>query len=309
MAVHQSTIPDVEKFGYLRDYLKGEAQLCVENLELTDANYAVAIATLRRTYGNQDVLIDAHMNKLDSLTQIKDASDTSAIRCFQLSIQSHINALVNLGIAKTSHGGLGSRILRAIPHKLQTEWSKSATNKVTDIDHVLTFLQEQVEAAERLSRLKPQTPKAQTNGQVAKTPSTTQATASQLNVGVVPKTTPNSKSKTKKGWAAHLQKEEGRLPLQERRCFHAFFVKRCTGLRIVRWSSKTNETKVRRRRRTHHTRWKRSTVRNPIQRASGNQSVWSKSLQLASWKSRFQSQKRRFIQTRPNSCQSANFEV
>ena len=224
-AVHQSTIPDVEKFGYLRDYLKGEAQLCVENLELTDANYAVAIATLRRTYGNQDVLIDAHMNKLDSLTQIKDASDTSALRCFQLSIQSHINALVNLGIPKTSHGGLGSRILRAIPYKLQTEWSKSATNKVTDIDHVLTFLQEQVEAAERLSRLKPQTPKAQTNGQVAKTPSTTQATASQLNVGVVPKTTPNSKSKTKKGWAAHLQKEEGRLPLQERRCFHAFFCK------------------------------------------------------------------------------------
>ena len=143
-----------EMFGYLRDYLKGEAQLCVENLELTDANYAVAIATLRRTYGNQDVLIDAHMNKLDSLTQIKDASDTSALRCFQLSIQSHINALVNLGIPKTSHGGLGSRILRAIPHKLQTEWSKSATNKVTDIDHVLTFLQEQVEAAERLSRLK-----------------------------------------------------------------------------------------------------------------------------------------------------------
>ena len=133
-AVHQSTIPDVEKFGYLRYYLKEEAQLCVENLELTDANYAVAIATLRRTYGNQDVLIDAHMNKLDSLTQIKDASDTSALHCFQLSIQSHINALVNLGIAKTSHGGLGSRILRATTDKLQSEWSKSETNKVTDID-------------------------------------------------------------------------------------------------------------------------------------------------------------------------------
>jgi Flp pilus assembly secretin CpaC len=74
--------------------------LCVENLELTDANYAIAIALLKRTYGYQDVLVDAHMNKLDSLTQIKDESDTSALRCFQLSIQSHINALENLGIAK-----------------------------------------------------------------------------------------------------------------------------------------------------------------------------------------------------------------
>jgi hypothetical protein len=37
-AVHESAIPAVQKFGYLKDYLKGEAQLCVENLELTDAN-------------------------------------------------------------------------------------------------------------------------------------------------------------------------------------------------------------------------------------------------------------------------------
>jgi hypothetical protein len=196
VAVHQSTIPDVQKFGYLKDYLNGETQLCVENLELTDANYAIAIATLRRNYGNQDVLIDGHMNKLDSLTQIRDESDTSALRCFQLSIQSHINALVNLGIAKTSHGGLGSRILRATTDKLQSEWSKSATNKVTDIDQVLTFLQEQ--SSRTTQSIETATPKTQTNGQVAKTPSTTQATASQLNIGVVSKTTPHSNSRTGK---------------------------------------------------------------------------------------------------------------
>jgi hypothetical protein len=36
-AVHGSAIPAVQKFGYLKDYLKGETQLCVENLELTDS--------------------------------------------------------------------------------------------------------------------------------------------------------------------------------------------------------------------------------------------------------------------------------
>lgn len=98
--VHQSTIPKVQIFGHLKNYLIVEAQLCVENLELTDANYAIAIATLKRIYGNPHVLIDAHMTKSDSLTQIKGASDTSALHCFQLSIQCHINALENLGIAK-----------------------------------------------------------------------------------------------------------------------------------------------------------------------------------------------------------------
>jgi hypothetical protein len=46
-AVHESAIPAVQKFRYLKDYLKGEAQLCIENLELTDANYTVAMTLLK----------------------------------------------------------------------------------------------------------------------------------------------------------------------------------------------------------------------------------------------------------------------
>jgi hypothetical protein len=132
-AVHESAIPAVQKFGYLKDYLKGEAQLCVENL--TDANYTVAVTLLKAMYGKPDVLIEAHTHKLDTLQPVKDVADTAALRCFQLTIQSHINALETLGVARTSHGCLlGSRILRSIPLKLQAEWAKSATNKVADID-------------------------------------------------------------------------------------------------------------------------------------------------------------------------------
>jgi hypothetical protein len=59
------------------------------------------------------------------------------------------NALKTLGVAKTRQGGLlGSGILAQIPLKLQAEWTKSAANKVTDIDQVLKFIEEQVEAAE-----------------------------------------------------------------------------------------------------------------------------------------------------------------
>ncbi len=184
----ESTIPAVQKFGYLKDYLKGEAQLCKENLELTEANYTVAVNLLKAMYGKPDVLIEAHTHKLDTLQPVKDMADTAALRCFQLTMQSHIHALETLGIVRKNHGGLlGSRILRSIPLKLQVEWTKSAKNKVTDIDQVLKFIEGQVEAAEWLSRLRAPTPKPVLNSQPpAKAASATTLTASQLGVSSKP---------------------------------------------------------------------------------------------------------------------------
>jgi hypothetical protein len=187
---YNAAVLAVKKFGYLKGYLKGEAQLCVENLELTDANYTVAVNLLKAMYGKPDVLIEAHTQKLEKLQPVKDMADTAALRCFQLTLQSHTNALETLGVARTSRGALlGSRILRSTPLKIQAEWTKSAANKVTDIDQVLKFIEEQVEAAERLSRLRAQKPKpVQNSQQPAKAAPTTTPTASQL--GVCSKPTP-----------------------------------------------------------------------------------------------------------------------
>jgi hypothetical protein len=76
---------------------------------------------------------------------------------FYLQIQSNINALETLGVAKATFGGLlGSRLIKLIPQNLQAEWVKSATNDATDIESVITIIREQVEAVERLSRMKPE---------------------------------------------------------------------------------------------------------------------------------------------------------
>ena len=74
-----------------------EARLVVENLELTEANYQVAIDELKRTYGKKEVLVNAHFDKLDSLLPVKDVKDVAALRNLQLTIQSHISALETLG--------------------------------------------------------------------------------------------------------------------------------------------------------------------------------------------------------------------
>jgi hypothetical protein len=165
----------------LKEYLKGEARLFVENLELTDANYQIAIDELKKTYGKKEVLISAHFEKLDSLQPVRDAKDFAALRNLQLTIQSHINALGTLGKGKTTYGSLlGTKLIKLVPHKLQEKWSKVETNDSTNIDCVLKFIREQTETAERFNRLKvAEKPKqAQSNPQQKQTPPP--ATASQL---------------------------------------------------------------------------------------------------------------------------------
>ncbi|EFX72811.1 hypothetical protein DAPPUDRAFT_253942 [Daphnia pulex] len=162
----------------------GEARLFVENLELTDANYQIAIDELQKTYGKKEVLISAHFEKLDSLQPVRDAKDVAALRNLQLTIQSHISALETLGKGKSTYGSLlGTKLIKLVPYKLQEKWSEVETNDSTDIDCVLKFIRDQTEAAERFGRLKvAEKPKqAQSNPQPKHAPPP--ATASQLATG------------------------------------------------------------------------------------------------------------------------------
>ena len=45
-------ISDVEKFTYLREYLSGEAEKCIEGVTLTGENFVRAMTLLRERYGN-----------------------------------------------------------------------------------------------------------------------------------------------------------------------------------------------------------------------------------------------------------------
>jgi hypothetical protein len=200
-AIHTSSLSAVQKFDYLKEYLKGEARLFVENLELTDANYQIAINQLKATYGKAEVLINAHFDKLGALQPVRYGKDVAALQNLQLTIQSHISALETLGKPKTSYGSLlGTKLIKLVPYKLQEKWTEVATNDSTDIEKVLKFIQEQTEAAERLSRMKSvqkTESSSQANSQPIPKESTYPATASQLVTGVRSHPTPTKHAQTK----------------------------------------------------------------------------------------------------------------
>jgi hypothetical protein len=63
--------------------------------------------------------------------------------------------LETLGVPTSSFGGLLVAILiKLIPSMLQLEWAKSANNKTMDIEEVIRFIGEQIDAAERYNRIK-----------------------------------------------------------------------------------------------------------------------------------------------------------
>ncbi|XP_057377372.1 uncharacterized protein LOC130698704 [Daphnia carinata] len=179
-SIHSSTMLDVQKFDYLKEYLKGEAYLCVENLELTAANYNIAIAELKRVYAKPKALIQTHLCKFDNLAPVKTMADVSALR--------------KLIIWRT----LGTKLMKLLPAELQKEWSSSEENDITDITSLLAFIRDQVDVAERYSRWKSETTKTP---QQSTPPSTAKqlhaATASQLAIGArsqpAPHTSKNSR--------------------------------------------------------------------------------------------------------------------
>ena len=67
-AVHDNGHLDkVTKFNYLRSLLQGTAAATISGLSLSEENYEEAITLLKSRYGNKQVLISAHIDKLLTL--------------------------------------------------------------------------------------------------------------------------------------------------------------------------------------------------------------------------------------------------
>ena len=61
-------ISNIDKFNYLKGCLKGESLSAVSGLTLSSENYEEAVGILKDRFGNEQVLISAHM---ESLLRIK----------------------------------------------------------------------------------------------------------------------------------------------------------------------------------------------------------------------------------------------
>ena len=65
--------------NYLVNLLAGTAEETIKGLSLTNNNYEVALQLLRERFGDEQVIISAHMNNLLRLEVIKGVSDVRGL--------------------------------------------------------------------------------------------------------------------------------------------------------------------------------------------------------------------------------------
>ena len=70
----------IQKFTYLKSFLKGEAESAITCLTLVSDNYPIAIDILHSRFGNKQLRISAHMKELRSLQPVVHLDDIVSMR-------------------------------------------------------------------------------------------------------------------------------------------------------------------------------------------------------------------------------------
>ena len=119
VSIHNNlTISDIDKFNYLKGCLKGEALAAISGLTLTSENYEEAIQVLKDRFGNEQMLISAHMESLLKLNKIKSADNVKGLR----TLYNHVeNCVRNLKSLKLDTSGYGSLLIPILKDRLPDE--------------------------------------------------------------------------------------------------------------------------------------------------------------------------------------------
>ena len=93
-AIHEdSELSDIDKFTYLRSLLEHTASEAISGLTLTAANYAEAVDILRKRFGDNDRIIESHMEALAGLKAVSSSHKLQALKKLFDQVGAHIRGL------------------------------------------------------------------------------------------------------------------------------------------------------------------------------------------------------------------------
>lgn len=146
---HAPTLPDVERFEYLKTSLSGEALSLISHLALTAANYTSAWAILRARYGNKRDLARVHLDALLTPYEIK-GNDAQSIKTMINTILEHTSALDNLQFLTRQWSPILIHIFeKYLDYNLRARWEQFVGDRHNpQIDEFIEFLRSHVRAAE-----------------------------------------------------------------------------------------------------------------------------------------------------------------
>ena len=149
-----SGLSNVEKLSRLLGLLDGEPRRLLAGLLITDGNYAIALDTLQRRYGDSGRTARELKSELSSLIS---ARSTAEVREFQITVESLVQQLESLGHPPASEEtiwNLEERLPRRCLDKLMDEQkrveARLAPDNVWDLSKFCSSLEEIVKQEEKI---------------------------------------------------------------------------------------------------------------------------------------------------------------
>ena len=156
-SIHNNpALSSVDKFNYLLSLLESSAAEAVSGLALTAANYDEAVATLKKRFGNKQLIVSRHMDVLMNLEAVISQHNTRGLRRLFDSVEAQVRGLKALGISSESYGSLLSSILlNKLPPEIRLIVSRGLAEEMWDLDQMLRIFETELNARERATATLP----------------------------------------------------------------------------------------------------------------------------------------------------------
>ncbi|CAB4030027.1 integrase core domain, partial, partial [Paramuricea clavata] len=150
VSIHSNiNISDIDKFNYLKGCVKGEALAAISGLTLTSDNYQEAVQVLKDRFGNEQVLISAHMESLLKINKIKSVDNIKGLRILYSHVENCMRNLKSLKLDTSGYGSLLIPILKdRLPDEINMIISRQFCGKVWNLDKVMEFFNNELRAQE-----------------------------------------------------------------------------------------------------------------------------------------------------------------
>ena len=142
-------ITDIDRFNFLKRYLGGEALDSVQGLNLNSENYKEAIDLLTDRYGNEQILISAHMQSLLKIQKVRSKDNVKGLRMLYNHVESCVRNLKALKLEVKGYGSLLIPLLKEkLPDDLVIVISRKFGSSIWTLDLLLKHLNEELRAQE-----------------------------------------------------------------------------------------------------------------------------------------------------------------
>ena len=148
--VHENKdLTAIERFSYLKSYLGGDAERCLEGLSMTAKNYELGLTILEQRFGNKQLVISKHTSVLLALEKNRSSFHIRELRVLYDKVIVNLRALMVYKIDSKQVGPmLIPIILDKLPAEIKLEISRKIGSTNWELDQLMEILKCEIEARE-----------------------------------------------------------------------------------------------------------------------------------------------------------------